>query len=387
MVFGIWRGRRQLLRMLGVMACGAAVMPWRAVAAGPALDLGLAAQQALDAGEAGRAAELLTRAVRLNPDDAWLWGLLGRAEWARERRAPAARAFRRALGLRPDDAYSRMMLDMLGQQPLAAPPPAPPHGETPLERRAREEREAYAAQHGGDAPPGAGYRIRRVVLDPGHGGFDPGAVGPKGLREKDVNMAVARHAAQELRRVAPHLSVALTRSADTYLPLSARTAAANRFGADLFLSLHSNASTRAAAHGIETYSCSETASSREARRLADYENAVVRFDGPVPRREQFLDLEGIVFRFERRRYWRVGAQVAQRMQARLAEGLPFADRGAQHADFYVLRKARMPSVLLETGFLSNPDEERLLADAAMQRRIGVAVAEAVVALSAQEVAG
>lgn len=222
----------------------------------------------------------------------------------------------------------------------------------------------------------AGLRVRTVVLDPGHGGFDPGARGRGGLMEKDVALDVALRVERSLARTAPGLAVRLTRREDYFLPLAARTAMANRFAADLFVSLHVNAGERRGARGVETYSCSERASGLEAERLAEAENAVAGLDRDDAPPAPGASLEDILFRFERRRLWEASARAAGRVQTTLARMLPMPDRGAHRADFHVLRTARMPSLLVETGFITNPDDE-----AALRREEGRAVVARAVAAS------
>ena len=341
-------------------------------------EMGVRAQELLARGDVTQAAALLERALAADARNEWLWGLLGRARHGLGDAAGALEAFRAAVRFNPEDTYSRMMIDMITQRPVAvsAEPAAP---ESALERQAaQEERQAFARL---TDSRGLGYRIRRVVLDAGHGGFDPGAVGQGGLKEKDVTLDLVRRTAEILAGRAPHLKVFLTRNDDYYLPLSARTATANQYRADLFVSFHVNANENRSASGCETYFCSETASSREAERLAGFENSVRKYDTNVAGEKGWLDLEDILFRFERRRYWEAGGKAARSFQDVFAQGLPMRDRGVHSANFFVLRKARMPSVLLETGFISNQTEERLLALAPQRRAIAAAVAAAVAVLA------
>lgn len=366
--------------MAGAAVAGLTPGLWAGLAraAQSGLELGLAAQEQLAAGEAGAAVQTLTRALATEPKDPWLQGLMGRARLAAGDRRGALEAFRSALALDPDDSYSRMMAERIVQTPLPTLPKGRPKRPDALEKRAAEERRAVLDR--ADATSTRNLAVRRVVLDPGHGGFDPGAMGRGGLMEKDITLDLALRTERALARTAPGLTVHLTRRADYYLPLSARTAEANRFSADLFVSLHINAGERRAARGVETYSCSETASSLEAERLAQYENSVLKLDRERKAAGGFIDLEDLLFRFERRRYWEAGARAAQRVQGVLTEMLPLHDRGVHSADFYVLRKARMPSVLLETGFISNPEEEAALRRADQRERIAGSVAAALAGL-------
>lgn len=341
------------------------------------MDLGLRGQDMLEAGNARGAVRTLLRAVEHAPDEPWLHGLLGRARLAVGDRAGALVAFRRAVILDPADSWSRMMAERIVQTPV--PRGAERRRGWPSAAEERADEELRALKRGGGAGP-SGYRVRSVALDPGHGGFDPGAVGRGGLMEKDVSLDVALRTARALERTAPGLEVHLTRREDYFLPLSARTAMANRFSADLFVSLHVNAGERRSARGLETYSCSERASGLEAERLAAAENAAVRLApedrAPVPG----TSLEDILFRFERRRLWGASARAAKQVQTTLAGMVPMPDRGVHSADFHVLRTARMPSLLLETGFISNPHDEAALKRTDFRAGLARAVAASVAAL-------
>ncbi|UZP68575.1 N-acetylmuramoyl-L-alanine amidase [Desulfovibrio mangrovi] len=347
-------------------------------------DLAMQGQNLLAEGRYEDALRVLRQAAGLSSEDDFVQGLLGRALLATGEQKAAIVHFRTAASLNPEDTYSRMMADMLSQRPAAggAVANAPAKPLTPLEAAARQEEERMArwlAEQQG-AGTGTGYRIRRVVLDPGHGGFDSGAVGSYGLKEKDVNLALALGCAAMLERQAPDLRVFLTRTEDYYVPLSARTAVANQYSADIFISFHCNASENRDARGVETYFCSERASSNEAQRVARFENAVLRYEDTAASAE-VTGIEELLFRYERRRYWQAADAAAGFMQQVLAARLQLPDRGVHSADFYVLRKARMPSVLLETGFVSNMQEERLLADSGYRQRIAASVAAGIIRLA------
>lgn len=375
--------RRKALKHLALslgLACAPrwALAQQSALAAQSAMDLGLTAQDKLAAGQTGAALDLLQQAVAMEPDNGWLWGLMGRALLMAGQRDLARQALLRAADLDPTDALSRFMAERLDPDASVIPGSL---DMAELERLARQEREELA-RSGQGLEQGEGFRVRRVVLDPGHGGMDPGAVGPSGLREKDVTLDLALRARDRLARSAPGLAVFLTRDQDEFLPLASRTAAANQFGADLFVSLHVNAAERAGANGVETYYCSETASSTEAERVARAENAALDLErAEAPR---IIGVEEIMFRFERRRYWQAGAQAAAAVQGTLAPRLSaMDDRGVHCADFFVLRKARMPALLLETGFISNPGEEARLMNASRRDEIARAVAGSVAALAGE----
>ena len=166
----------------------------------------------------------------------------------------------------------------------------------------------------------------------------------------------------------------MTRTGDYYIPLSDRTVIANQYQADLFVSIHINANENREAHGCETYHCSETASNKEAARVAALENAVLKYDEPYKKRPGHIDIEEILFKFERRLYWEESGKFATAFQNRFERALPFKSRGVHSANFFVLRRARMPSILLETGFISNYEEEGKLKKASVREEIAAAVA-------------
>jgi N-acetylmuramoyl-L-alanine amidase len=346
--------RRQALKILAAVAAGA-VFPSLLSATG-AFDLALEGQGKIQKGDFADAVRLLSEAVRLDPENDWAFGLLGRAYYGLGKPVEAVGAFREAIRLQPGDTYSRMMIDMLTQKPL--PGARPEQNDFPeLRRSARMEEQQMANRLEGE--PAAGYQVRRVVIDPGHGGFDSGAVGSGGLQEKEVTLALGIGLHERLAREGKIRSF-LTRTGDYFVPLGGRTSAANQYRADLLVSIHINASRDRTPGGSETYHCAEKASSAEAARVAATENAVLRFDEPYKRRPGFIDIEEILFRFERQLYWDQSARFANAFQDRVKRELPLKNRGVHSANFYVLRRAKMPAILLETGFISNPEEEARL---------------------------
>jgi N-acetylmuramoyl-L-alanine amidase len=215
--------------------------------------------------------------------------------------------------------------------------------------------------------------IRRVIVDAGHGGHDTGAIGPRGVREKDVTLAIARRLARRLQEQG--FEVSMTRDDDRYLRLEERTAIANVRKGDLFVSVHANAHPRRDRRGVETYFLNVT-DDRYARRLAARENGLVLEDGEAPGVQRILtDLDAQAS---------AGAsqQLARMVQRELTGRVRRAhgdvrDLGVKHALFYVLLGARMPAVLVETAFISNRDEERRLASPAYQQLVADGVARAV----------
>jgi N-acetylmuramoyl-L-alanine amidase len=246
--------------------------------------------------------------------------------------------------------------------PEATPPPAP---QTP----ANQGRNPGAA-----ARPAAG---RLVVIDPGHGGRDPGKVGPNGLRESDVALMISQRLATVLRERG--YEVHLTRTSDTFIPLAERTRLANQWQAGragaVFLSIHANAFTSATVRGFETFFLSEARTDDE-RRVAEMENAVIRFEDN-PQRPAGNGLDQVLLNLHSEYLTRASHDLAAIMQDRMATFHPGPNRGVKRAPFYVLVGAVMPAVLIETAFISNREEANLLGTQSFQQRIAWGIAEGV----------
>jgi N-acetylmuramoyl-L-alanine amidase len=328
-------------------------------------DYALEGQNLIQRGDYNNALKALKEAVRLDPDSDWAFGLLGRAYRGLGRKAEAVDTFRQAVRLNPEDVYSRMMIEIMTQKPIPKLPRAK-KPLSPLEKKAREEEAQMLNRLRSEA--GLKYQVKRVVIDAGHGGFDSGAVGMTGLKEKDVTLDLAKRFHRRLQGRGEIKSF-LTRTGDYYVPLSERTVIANQYQADLFVSIHINANKKREAHGSETYFCAEKASSKEAARVASFENAVLKYDKPFKKRRGYIDIEEILFQFERKLYWSESDKFAHRFQKRFKQGLPLHSRGVHSANFYVLRRAKMPSILLETGFISNPRNESMLRQDTFREKI------------------
>lgn len=217
----------------------------------------------------------------------------------------------------------------------------------------------------------------RVIIDPGHGGRDPGAIGPRGRREKHVTLAVAK----EIRRALedePRVEAILTRDRDTLIALQDRSQIAIRKGGDLFLSLHANASRARSARGFETYFLSP-AETEEARQVAMRENASVKYERGEESPD-LNDLEFILADLDQDINVRESSRLAGYTQNQLRPVHSGPDRGVKQAGFLVLVGASgsMPAVLVEMGFLTNPNESRWLTGDRGQDEVGAAVADAVV---------
>jgi N-acetylmuramoyl-L-alanine amidase len=217
------------------------------------------------------------------------------------------------------------------------------------------------------------------VVDAGHGGHDPGAIGPRRVREKDVTLAMAKKLARKLRDAG--FEVVLTRDRDRYLPLEERTAIANTARADLFVSIHANAHPRRNRSGVETYYLN-VADDRYAARLAARENGLDPEQGEAVLTRILTDLEVKASAGQSRRLAEaVQREVTAGVRSRVGE---VRDLGVKGALFYVLLGARMPAVLVETAFVSNREEERRLASARYQDVVASGIARAVVAYARSE---
>jgi N-acetylmuramoyl-L-alanine amidase len=212
-----------------------------------------------------------------------------------------------------------------------------------------------------EPPPGvtstpAGQRtVKRVVLDPGHGGHDPGAIGPGGLREKDVTLDVAHRAAPLLARELG-ISTLLTRDADVYVALDERAARANAFGAELLISIHCNASEDGGGKGVMSFVLDGSRDTLSAR-IAARENAA----SEAAASELANALSAVLDRSIVEHSERLATLLQRASIASLSVRYPdVPDLGVRRAGFYVLAGATMPAVLFETSFISNaPGEERL----------------------------
>ncbi len=214
-----------------------------------------------------------------------------------------------------------------------------------------------------------------VVIDPGHGGRDPGAVGPAGTYEKNRTLEIALLVRDMLQMRLPGVRVVMTRTTDEYVSLGARTRLANRNRADLFVSIHCNASTNRDAYGFETFFLSRARTS-DARTVELLENQVVDLEeGPVSPEDP---LSFILADMAQSIFLSNSSSVASVIQDRLSTAFPAArNRGVKQAGFHVLRGAYMPSVLVEVAFISNPSEERDLLSLGFRFRAAQAIVDAI----------
>ncbi len=209
-----------------------------------------------------------------------------------------------------------------------------------------------------------GLKIGKIVIDPGHGGYDTGTIGPNGLREKDLVLDVSKRLGK-LLETRLGAEVDYTRRDDTFIPLETRTAIANQDQADLFISVHANSSSDPDARGVETYYLNFS-SSPDALEVAARENAVSE--------KSIHELQDLVKKIALKEKIDESREFASDVESAMHSGLVtkspgMRDRGVKKAPFIVLIGANMPSILAEISFVSNPDDERRLETSAYRQRI------------------
>jgi len=274
---------------------------------------------------------------------------------------PRAGTFRTS-DLPGDRGAVRIVVDVLAATTAPAapgtapvPPPAPPVPSPPPLL---------------DIAPAGG--IRTVVVDAGHGGTEDGARGPGGTLEKNVTLGVARRLKSALE-ARLGVRVILTRDDDSTVDLDERAALANNNKADLFVSLHANASVRGSAAGAEVFYLSLEEYGDQAQRVAKGETEALPVFGGGTR-----DIEVILWEMAQARYIEQSALLAEAVEVALRERVLMSPRAIQQAPFRVLVGANMPAVLVEMGFITNPEQEKLLSTEAFQSSIVQALVESIV---------
>jgi len=219
-------------------------------------------------------------------------------------------------------------------------------------------------------PPG----VRMVVIDPGHGGSETGATGPSGTAEKELTLLISRSLAARLREELG-IQAVLTREEDLDLGLDERSALANQYRADLFVSVHLNSTVRGGARGAETYFLSLQASDQRAADAAAVENYVGE-GAAAPGSDEF-DLQLLLWDLAQSQHLAASQRLATMIQEELNQQLDLRDRGVKQAPFRVLMGAAMPAVLVELGFISSREEEAQLRDPAYRAQLVEALVRAI----------
>jgi N-acetylmuramoyl-L-alanine amidase len=210
---------------------------------------------------------------------------------------------------------------------------------------------------------------KKIVIDAGHGGKDPGGKKLFGFKEKELNLLVAKELYEQLKGE-ELFDVLLTRGSDEFVPLADRSIIANNFKADIFISIHANASRDRREKGFEIYFMSEKASDPWAAEVADYENSVVGLeDGSVQADPTAMLLHSMA----RNEYLNEGSRLAGLVTAEMERRTPFANRGVKQAAFYVLRGTYSPGILVEMGFMTNSHDQKNMNDKKVRAKIAASI--------------
>ena len=221
------------------------------------------------------------------------------------------------------------------------------------------------------APARDGKNSFTLVIDAGHGGKDPGAVGRK-AKEKTINLNVALALGRMINKTFPEVNVVYTRKTDKYIQLNERAAIANRVKADLFISIHTNASKSRKARGCETFTLG-SGSSAEAKNAAMYENEAILLEDNFQEVYKGFDPRStesyIIFELIRSHDIEKSIHCAEAIQKKMVGHSKLLNRGVSNAGFLVLHQTAMPSILVELGFITNSAEEKFLASSAGQQAL------------------
>jgi N-acetylmuramoyl-L-alanine amidase len=308
----------------------------------------------------------------------------------------------RAVMLEPDgDSGYRLVLDLAGtsheafmrglkqsEKKVASTSREPEDGKAPPAKpeakaiKASAKKGAAQAQEAALPRPPAKPEPKRaaparktIVIDAGHGGADPGTVGPSGIYEKHVTLTMARELKAALERTGRY-NVVLTRDRDVFIRLRKRVEIARKANADLFISLHADAIANGGVHGLSVYTLSEKASDKEAALLAEKENKADVIPG-INLDDEPPEVANILIDLTQRETMNQSAFLAGRMVGELQRDIPVLPNPHRFAGFAVLKAPDIPSILVELGFLSNRTEEKALRSKDHRGKIAGAIARAV----------
>lgn len=224
------------------------------------------------------------------------------------------------------------------------------------------------------------WKLNVIVIDPGHGGKDPGAIGVFGTEEKNVTLAIAKDLKRYIEQKLNGVKVVMTRENDTFVELDKRGEIANEAGGKLFISIHCNSMPKKPnpANGLEAYFL-RPGRTEEAIRIAAQENAAIKYENDYEKRYKAYDTDNIILTsMAHSAYVKYSEQLADLIAQQVPRVAAVSDNGVSQAGFYVLVGASMPSVLVEVGYLSNPSEERYLRSNKGQDAIARGIANAIV---------
>ncbi len=243
-------------------------------------------------------------------------------------------------------------------------------------------REEQSGGRGGDR---AKWKLNCIVIDPGHGGKDPGAIGVTGIKEKNITLGMALKLGKLIEENMPGVKVEYTRKDDTFIPLDKRGQMANTAGGKLFISLHCNSTEKrpSNARGFEVYIL-RPGRTEEAIRIAEFENSVIKLEKDYETRyAKLTDENFILINMAQSAYARYSERIAELMHEKVKRSPQITSKGVKQAGFYVLVGASMPSVLIEAGFLSNAKEEQYLASQAGQSHLAKLFYDAIAAYAVE----
>jgi len=273
----------------------------------------------------------------------------------------------KSFSLAPNQQYGhRLVVDLFDQEAAAAPslPASPADSAPPVP--------VTPTQAASKLPPVPnGKRDIVIAIDAGHGGEDPGALGPKGAREKDVVLAIAKELQRQID-ADKGFRAELVRSGDYFIPLRKRTEIARKKGADLFVSIHADAAPRSSAFGASVFALSDRgATSETARWLADSENRsdLIGGAGNVSLDNKDRMLAGVLLDLSMTASLSSSLNVGQKVLSNMGRVTPLHKRRVEQAGFMVLKSPDIPSILVETGFISNPGEAQKLAAGSHQQAL------------------
>jgi len=285
----------------------------------------------------------------------------------------------KSFSLAPNAQYgNRLVVDLFDNAADANPPPAPPPSVATVPAVPVNPSQPQVKLPPPPPAP-AGKRDIIVVIDAGHGGEDPGASGSRGQHEKDVVLAIARELQRQINAMKGYRAE-LTRTGDYFIPLRGRTEIARKKGADLFVSIHADAAPSAAAFGASVFALSDRgATSETARWLADSENRsdLIGGAGNVSLDDKDKMLAGVLLDLSMTASLTSSLNVGQKVLSNIGRVTPLHKQRVEQAGFMVLKSPDIPSILVETGFISNSNEASKLATGSHQQALARSISAGV----------
>ncbi len=229
------------------------------------------------------------------------------------------------------------------------------------------------------------WKLNVIVIDPGHGGKDPGTTGVHGTEEKNVALAIGLDVRRDLHKALPKVKVVMTRDKDVFVPLYKRGEIANEAGGKLFISIHCNSMPTKPnpMNGVETFFL-RPGKNAEAIRIAAQENAAIKYENNYEKRYKSYDADNLILTtMAHSAYVKLSERLAELIEKNVSRVAHERDNGVEQAGFYVLIGASMPAVLVETGYLSNVRQERFLRSRRGQRLVAKGITDAIVKYKAE----